>query len=381
MSFLKSGTFWFAAVAIALLITGIVATVCFWEWLRPKEPTTVSNSETLSNVGLLIGGALALVFALWRGWVAERQTSTAQRQADTAHQGLLDERHRRGVEMLGNDDGFIRLAGVHHLELLAREYPEQYHVQIMQLFSDFARNPAWSHGQVEEAEEPYSGPMRRQDVQAAMTAIGARSEQGRDLEKATENFRLALHDVRLSRVNLQGANLAGANLGNAIMRGTFLMDSNLSGVHLPHGDLSDAFLRSADITGALIYNTDMSNANLQGANLSGAFLFNVDLQHANLKAAKLSHADLRGTTLSAADLSGAILQGTNLSGAVFGEGTRPTLSDPTISEAVFARLTQSQLNDACADAANPPKIADGTVDIETGKPLVWCGKPCQGSDD
>ena len=56
------------------------------------------------------------------------------------------------------------------------------------------------------------------------------------------------------------------------------------------------------------------------------------------------------------------------------KGTRVTASDPPISEDIFARLTQTQLDEARADPDNPPKIDGGTVDTETGKPLVWRGK-------
>ena len=362
---------WIAAIGTVLAI-GVTLSWVYWEVLHSERD---SVSTTVRNLGLLIGGAIAILLAAWRSKVAERQ-------ADTAHEGLLNERYQKGAEMLGNEVLSVRLGGIYALQHLASEDPEQYHIQVMKLFCAFVRNPT-------EKTPIDSGPdgerkrrdlKLREDVQAVITAIGERSRTGLALEKATENFRLALHDVRLSGADLREANLANAYLGDANMLGASLSDSNLSQVHLPHGDLSDAVLRGADLTGALIYNTDMSNADMQDANLSKAHLLNTDLQHANLKAAKLSGANLQGANLSAADLSGAILHDTNLSGAVFGKGTRPTPSVPPISEDVFVRLTQSQLDDACADSANPPKIAEGTVDIETGKPLVWRGKPCQGSD-
>ena len=72
-----------------------------------------------------------------------------------------------------------------------------------------------------------------------------------------------------------------------------------------------------------------------------------------------------------ADLSDAKLRDTNLSGTLIGKGTRTTLSDPPVSEVVFARLIQTQLDEAKADLDNPPKIDPVVVDAETGKPLVW----------
>ena len=92
MRFLDSGYFWLG-LCVSVLVAGIGLTVCFWDWLHPEGTTTVSNSETLRNVGLLIGGALAFVFAGWRAWVAEQQKATAQRQADIASTELsLNER-------------------------------------------------------------------------------------------------------------------------------------------------------------------------------------------------------------------------------------------------------------------------------------------------
>ena len=38
-------------------------------------------------------------------------------------------------------------------------------------------------------------------------------------------------------------------------------------------------------------------------------------------------------------------------------------------------LTQRQLDQACANPENPPKLS-GLRDAETGEPLEWRGKPC-----
>ena len=44
--------------------------------------------------------------------------------------------------MLGSESLSVRLAGIYSLEWLAKEDPEQYHIQIMQSFCSFATNPA-----------------------------------------------------------------------------------------------------------------------------------------------------------------------------------------------------------------------------------------------
>ncbi len=105
---------------------------------------------------------------------------------------------------------------------------------------------------------------------------------------------------------------------------------------------------------------DLSSLWLEKANLSDAKLWDV-----NLCMAMPFGANLSGAELWYADLSGANLDNANLSGTKFSTGIGP---------ASATGLTQAQLDKARADPDNPPKL-DGVVDAETGKQLVWRGKP------
>ena len=99
----KSGSARFTVLAVALFCVMSIIAWALWDvWLHPKSTTSVSNSETLRNVGLLIAGVLAIVFAGWRAWVAERQADAARGQTETAQKGLLNERYQRGAQMLGS---------------------------------------------------------------------------------------------------------------------------------------------------------------------------------------------------------------------------------------------------------------------------------------
>ena len=119
-------------------------------------------------------------------------------------------------------------------------------------------------------------------------------------------------------------------------------------------DLSGAYL-----AGVGVLRADLSNAILIGTGLSDSMLF-----FADLSGAFLIGANLAGAHLSGMNLSGASLDRANLSGAKL-----------SIDGAVPARgITQSQLDWARADPNKPPRL-DGVVDAETGKPLVWRGKP------
>ena len=92
--------------------------VVFWDWLSGGG----SGSGTIRNIGLVAAGLIALPLAIWRAIVAERQANTAQ-------QGLLNERYQNGAAMLGNEVLSVRLGGIYALQRLAEDHPEQYHIQ------------------------------------------------------------------------------------------------------------------------------------------------------------------------------------------------------------------------------------------------------------
>ena len=241
----ESGYFWLA-LASAVLLVGVVLTVCFWDWLRPEDSTTVSNSETLRNVGLLVGGALAFVFAGWRAWVAEQekatarsraetalvQAKTAERQTTTALRSFLNERYEQGSSKLGSDDLAIRMDGIDMLERLAREHPSEYHVQVIKRLSLFVS------ASVRTTEE----------VRTAMAAIGSRSESDVLLE-SKEAFQLNLGGSDLRKAHLAHLNLSGANLMHANLSGAFLLNTDLSNASLQDAILKHAFLWQANLSG------------------------------------------------------------------------------------------------------------------------------------
>ena len=350
-SILKSGSFWFSALAVFLVLAGIGFTFWQWDWLHGSEPGTPA-STILRNTGLLIGGVIALAFAVWRGLVAERQTAvsqrqaeTALRQAETAQQGLLNERYQKGAEMLGSEVLSVRLGGIYALQQLAEEHPEQYHLQIMWLFCAFARKPPGSEKRmVYQYAENEPTRRLREDVQAIVSAIGGRSKAGIGLEEAEENFQLDLRDADFHGASLNGASLKGANLSGAV-----LIRAELGRSDLREADLSKSDLGFANFNLAILMDAKLSGADMLGANLS-----RIVIQH---------------TDFSLADL-----QGVNLSGTFFIQNVHIGLSERNVSESFATWLTQAQLDQARSDPNNPPKL-NGVLDAETGEPLIWRGKP------
>ena len=341
------------AVVILVVATGggVWSLVHFWDWLQTEQingnvVAKESGSTTVRNIGFVAAGLIALPFAFWRSWVAHRQ-------ADTAQQGLLNERYQQGAEMLGSNVLAVRLGGIYALERLAEENAEKYHAQIMQLFCAYARHvtetrPSAVHEESSEeqpsAESLDPTTLVPEDVRAVITAIGSRDDARILLEQGKLNLRyielpgLALHSANLSNVDFHDADLSRANLTRSNLQGATLVNVNLSRSNL--------------------YETDLSRTMPWEADLSQAFLLKTNLSHAFLQGADLSEANL-----SLANLSDAMIKSANLSGANFGgSGDGPAVG-----------LTQSQLDEAIADPGSPPQL-EGIVDAETGQPLVWRGK-------
>ena len=368
----------------------------FWDWLRGGPGGVEPGSTTVRNLGLVIGGVIAILLAVWRSKVAERQANTAQ-------QSLLNERYQKGAEMLGSEVLAVRLGGIYALQRLAEEHPGQYHIQIMRLFCAFARRPTKDE-EIESMPRTEEKPRLQEDVQTVMTAIGSRSEPGLALEKRAE-FTLDLHGADLSFARLSGANLSGADLSDTTLRHANFFETHfvppdlsqpipsdpnqlqtgpvhvgesitpdLSGVENRRANLSLSILSDADLSDAHLLGTDLSGALLAGANLSNSKIIYANLRkavllNAILPGAFVFHSDLSGAKLGGAELSGAVLPGAKLYGA-----SLFATSVPGADLSSTTGLTQEQLDQARVDPDNPPKL-DGVLDAETGEPLVWRGKP------
>ena len=347
------------AGGFCVVIATVVLSTVFWEWLSVGE----SGSTTIRNIALVAAGVFALLLAIWRGVVANRQANTAQ-------QGLLNERYQRGAEMLGSEVLAVRLGGIYALQRLAEEWPDQYHIQIMHLFCAFVRPPTLGI---------------RQDVEAVMQMIGSRAKSRITLERIAD-FKLDLRgadlpkaqflDADLSNIMFHNSNLSGANFANTDLTDSFLSYSDLSQAEFHDVNFTRARLWSANLAGANLQDADLSRRNLHNVNLSGADLRRANLSEAIFQDAKASNALLEGANLSGAgflraDLSGARLMMADMSGAHFLDAdlTSANIAKANLSGAKFSGggqqtakgLTQAQLDDARADPDNPPELT-GVLD-------------------
>ena len=216
---------------ILLIIFVAIGSSLSWEYrdiLHDEQRDSVST--TIRNLGLVIGGGIAILLAVWRSIVAERQ-------ADTARESLLNESYQKGAEMLGNDILSVRLGGIYALERLAAESPDHYHIQVMKLFCAFVVQTSQERCEV-TLEGTGSSARTQIDTQAIMDAIRNRKKVGIRLERTSE-MTLELGSAYLEGLDLRNADLTGANL----------MDANLSRAELAGADLYHATLLSTNLTG------------------------------------------------------------------------------------------------------------------------------------
>ena len=228
------------AAVLGVTLAGVFSET-FRDWLLSDE----SGSTTIRNLGLVLAGLIALPLAIWRGLVA-------QRQADAAQQSLRNERYQKGAEMLGHERLSVRLGGIYALKRLAEEYPEEYHVQIMRLFSAFALHPTADEAHVEDVRIKFVIPRLREDVQAVIQAIGRRNRKNINLERE-DGFDLDLTNTYLMLGDLREANLAHAILTRADLRRATLTGADLSGATLNKTKLSDAILSDTILSGAYLF--------------------------------------------------------------------------------------------------------------------------------
>ena len=241
-----------APLTLIVFVAVLIFSILFWDAWRGEE----SGSTAIRNLFLVIAAIVALPLAIWRSKVAERQ-------AETAHRGLLNERYQKGAEMLGSEVLSVRLGGIYALARLARAHPGDYHTQIMSLLCAFVRNPPGVGKEKQDTKK------LREDVQAIMPAICVRSELQIEIEEKEFYFNLDLSGADLHGVSLlRVASLGNSNLQprpgiSANLKGAFLSCSNLSGAHLVFANLKDAQFFGANLEGAFLSRSNLSGADLR----------------------------------------------------------------------------------------------------------------------
>ena len=179
-------------------------------------------SATIRNVGLVVAAPVAVVLAIWRSMVAEKQRMVAEKQAAIAARSLQEGRFQKASEMLGSKVPSVRLGGIHTLCQLARDDPGEFHLRVVRLLAVHVRHLPRGEGmQKTDTKESGHGAASPcpEEVQVSLVFFGERTAEGRQIEKQSDYI-----------IDLQGSDLRGVWLStNANLERVRLSYSNLSG--------------------------------------------------------------------------------------------------------------------------------------------------------
>ncbi len=288
-----------AGISVVLILTiggAIVATliqffeaVIGWGDFANEGMDTV-QAEAVRNTGLVLAALIAVPFMIWR-------TSIAQRQADTAEQGLITDRINKAVEGLGavkvvkiNGDETtepnleVRIGAIYSLERIAQD-SDRDHIQIMEILCAYVRENAKQDSltptkNLETRETP------RNDIQATIDVLGRRTQHQIDLEWKTE-FRLNLNKCNLDGVDFSDGNFSAASFVLCRLEAAFFRKSALHGTWFRGSLLNYADFHRSKLIGTRFDNAVINRPLPTVGDISDSILF----------------GEIRGISLLGADIS------------------------------------------------------------------------------
>lgn len=352
---------WLIAVIVAsVLVSALAVVVVFSDDVLTGIELAKDRADIVRNLGLVVGGIVALGIAIWRSKAAQDQVAVSERDR-------LDRRFRSGVELLSGKEVVSRLAGIRMLGQLAKLEPELYRDDVIRVLCEFARNPTV----VGEA------------ARESLTSLPRLLEDGDDI--ADGDLLAAVNESVREEIEAAIRVVSDCNSASTDARARIPLTINLAGLTLYEANFNDINLSGADLEGSQLIGADFSGANLSETNLSSANLTaanftQADLIGANLSVASLQHAQLDWSDLSQSRLHGAVLTGirvrhSNFSGAFFYPASVSLDATDTVDvgeEIAVIGLTQSVVDAIWAEDDDPP-LVDGVLDAETGQAIRWDG--------
>ena len=287
----------------------------------------IGANFALAFLGTVTGGVALFsgFLAILRSETDERQSDSAESQAKTAEQVLINDRINKATEnsFKNNENGepviAARINALYDLEDNAKDNIG-YHIKIMEMLVLYIRTNAPMVNEKNEPKEP------REDTRTALAIIGRRKTWSNSEERIKEEKKQG-YRIDLRNRHLLGAQFTSANFKEAIFNGANLSRTQISKVNLnsasfDKADMSDARIDGTDmeeasfddvnLMHAIIYDTNMKEIWLYGGNLSYAWITRTDLSNATINRGDMSNAHIRSVNMSAADITNVNMSGAQL---------------------------------------------------------------------
>jgi uncharacterized protein YjbI with pentapeptide repeats len=295
------------------------------------------------GLAVLLAAIVGAPFVIWRTWIAQKQSATAE-------QSHMTDRISKAVEQLGAEKTVweggeqrtvpnleVRLGGIYALERIAQDSLRD-HIPVMEILCAYVRNNAekntkrhWDENIHAEnwAEERANKSNIRIDIQTALTVIGRRSpsrvkyERNSKVNSVKQRFALDLHDTNLEWANLEKSDLRFAMLQNSSLIGANFQSAKLDKALFFNAILLGAKMNFSDIHGANFMSAELSEAILVGAkaNRESAIFNSARLNGAVLSAGHFKNADFQHCKFYGVELEGSDLEGSNLNDSYFNKFT------------------------------------------------------------
>ncbi len=245
--------------ALFTLFSGLLSQL-LTKLFNAPNPFNLPKLEVVdSSFALAFLGTVTGIVALFGGYLAIRrsdedkiQNKIAQKQADTAEQGLITDRISKATDGLGKRDEKgdmleVRLGALYALERIAQDSLRD-HIRIMKIICAYIRVRNQLINSRAEAN-----PVG-EDVRAAITIIGQRG-------KWTENQKHLKEEKKQTyQLDLRHCNFNNADLSNVNFSDAWLSDATLEASMLSGATLKNALLICTNLTNAKLGNTDFKDA-------------------------------------------------------------------------------------------------------------------------
>ena len=104
----------------------------------------LDTSEVLRNLAIVVGGALGIWIAWWRGLAANRQARAAGEQALIARRAHITELFQTAVAQLGVKRLEVRLGAIFTLQRIEKDFPD-FGSNVFELLSAYVRERSPEH--------------------------------------------------------------------------------------------------------------------------------------------------------------------------------------------------------------------------------------------
>jgi uncharacterized protein YjbI with pentapeptide repeats len=307
---------YWAGLPIILFITALLIWLPRWqvrkqrntlkdiEHLAPSERIQLEKDLCLAinslrtTLAQILGGLVIL-----GGLLATYQSvNLAQQTLNLSQESQMSERYTKAVEMLGNKNIDIRIAGIFALESIANS-SKTYHWPIMELLTAFVRKTSQAPRDKDSSKPETAGTESSsdlstndrlsEDIQLVMIVIGRRKWVETETKTQVLDFRHSiLIGVDLANGDFRRANFAYVKFGKQrlVSIDTTAQSSQYLPLNISESNLREADLSNANLNSTILDNVSLANAKLTGATLQAASMLGTDLRGANLEGANLVSA-------------------------------------------------------------------------------------------